>query len=139
MLALSLATSMPKYREFEKFTQLCPARDPAMASRPFRTRHVTGSGLQLQRWVSYDRAALARDAIRQKVEAGLGDDTHGNPLRIDTESKTISTAAGALPLSPVLDPAWIKATRRQRKDDPGQRMGRFRKKLANNPYGQQRP
>lgn len=70
------------------------------------------------------------------VEAGLGEDTRGNRLRIDAESKTISTAAGSLPISPVFDPVWIQARRRQRKEDPSKPMGRFRKKLANNPYGQ---
>ncbi|PNY29694.1 Uncharacterized protein TCAP_00391 [Tolypocladium capitatum] len=106
---------------------------PCAAIRPGHLR-AAGFGFQTQRWVSYDKAALTKAALVQAVEAGLGEDTRGNPLRIDAESKTISTAAGSLPISPVFDPAWMKARRRQKKEDPSKPMGRFRKKLANNPY-----
>ncbi|POR32025.1 Uncharacterized protein TPAR_07786 [Tolypocladium paradoxum] len=106
---------------------------PRTALRPGHLR-AAGVGFQTQRWASYDKAALTKAALVQAVEAGLGEDTRGNSLRIDAESKTISTAAGSLPMSPVFDPVWMKARRRQQKEDPSKPMGRFRKKLANNPY-----
>ena len=90
---------------------------------------------QARRWASHDKATLTPEALRRKVEAGLGHDAHGNPLRVDTESGTVSTAAGDLPISPVFDPTWIKSRRRQRKDEPSTPTGRFRRKLTLNPYG----
>lgn len=90
---------------------------------------------QARRWASYDKSALAPEVLHRKVEAGLGHDTDGNPLRIDAESGTVSTAAGDLPISPLFDTAWIKPRRRQRKEDPSSPTGRFRRKLTLNPYG----
>ncbi|ODA79045.1 hypothetical protein RJ55_04636 [Drechmeria coniospora] len=87
-----------------------------------------------QRWTSYDRAALTKKDLLRQAEAGLGDDCDGKRMRIDAEAKLLSTAAGPLPISPLFDPAWMKARRRQRKDRPGKPMGRFRRKLANNPF-----
>ncbi|PFH61728.1 hypothetical protein XA68_16449 [Ophiocordyceps unilateralis] len=87
-----------------------------------------------KRCVSYDKATLTKEALLQKVEAGLGEDAHGNPLQIDVVTKTLSTAAGRLPISPILDPAWIKPRRRQRKERPTEPNGRFRKMLVRNPY-----
>ncbi|KOS18182.1 hypothetical protein ESCO_002849 [Escovopsis weberi] len=89
---------------------------------------------QPRRWASYDRASLTHDALLEKVEAGLGEDGDGRPLKIDADAKTVSTAAGRLPISPLFDPAWMKARRRVQKAEPGPRLGRFRLKLANNPF-----
>ena len=97
---------------------------------------AAGNGFQTQRWASYDKKALTEATLVQVAEASLGEDPSGNRLRINAKSKTISTATGSLPISPVLDPAWMKARRRQKKESPSKPMGRFRKKLANNPYGQ---
>ncbi|KAM4064517.1 Esterase-like protein [Hirsutella rhossiliensis] len=102
-----------------------------------RTRHLkaaASSCLHRQRWKSYDAASLTREALTQKIEAGLGEGVDGKPLRIDADSKTIATASGSLPLSPVLDPVWIKAKRQPKKAPSQKPGGRFRKKLANNPY-----
>ncbi|KAF4589173.1 Esterase-like protein [Ophiocordyceps camponoti-floridani] len=87
-----------------------------------------------KRWVSYDKASLTREAILKRVESGLGEDVHGNPLRINVEEKTLSTAAGSLPISPLLDPLWIQRRRRQRKERPQRWGGRFSKMLNRNPY-----
>jgi len=92
-------------------------------------------GSQGRRCISYDRAELTKEALQNQVEAGLNDGEHGETIRLDHESKTVSTAAGELPTSPLFDVDWMKARRRQRKDDAGKPTGRFRRKLANNPYG----
>ncbi|RFU81820.1 hypothetical protein TARUN_411 [Trichoderma arundinaceum] len=89
---------------------------------------------QAQRWHTYDKASLTKEALRQKVEAGLGSDADGESLKLDTEAKTISTAAGDLPISPIFDPAWMQARRKTAKAAPGPPLGRFRQKLANNPF-----
>lgn len=105
----------------------------------FRTRRVKAAAtfcFRTQRWNSYDATSLSWEALTQKVEAGLGEGVDGKPLRIDAKSKTVATASGSLPLSPVLDPAWIKAKRLPRKAPSQKPGGRFRRKLANNPFGQ---
>ncbi|KAL6821321.1 hypothetical protein V8C40DRAFT_52165 [Trichoderma camerunense] len=91
---------------------------------------------QAQRWHSYDKASLTKEALLQKVEAGLGHDADGESLKVDPEAKLISTAAGDLPISPIFDPAWMQARRRTEKAAPGPPLGRFRRKLANNPFAQ---
>lgn len=88
------------------------------------------------RWSSYDAASLTRDSLLRELESGLGEDAEGKALQIDADAKTVTTAAGPLPISPLFDPDWMKSRRRQKKSDPGPTVGRFRRKLANNPYGQ---
>jgi hypothetical protein len=88
-----------------------------------------------KRWASWDRSDLTEEALTKQVESGLGHDAEGNPLKIDIKSKTVSTASGPLPISPVLDPNWMKAKRRPQKKDAGKVSGQFRKKLSNNPFG----
>ncbi|UPL02112.1 hypothetical protein LCI18_013046 [Fusarium solani-melongenae] len=87
-----------------------------------------------KRWASWDRSDLTDEALTKQVESGLGHDAEGNPLKIDIKSKTVSTASGPLPISPVLDPRWMKAKRRPKKKDAGKISGQFRKKLSNNPF-----
>ncbi|KAH6889741.1 hypothetical protein B0T10DRAFT_606253 [Thelonectria olida] len=98
----------------------------------------TGFGVQIQprRWRSYDKSTLTQDALLEQVESQLGDDVNGKPLRVNPDAKTVTTAAGALPISPIMDPAWIKTMRREKKNNPGKISGQFRKKLSNNPFAQ---
>ncbi|KAF7551102.1 hypothetical protein G7Z17_g5254 [Cylindrodendrum hubeiense] len=95
---------------------------------------VAGFANQPRRWVSYDKSALTKEALLQQAESQLGHDVDGNPLRIDPDAKTVTTAVGSLPISPIMDPAWMKAGRREKKRDPGMISGQFRKKLSNNPF-----
>ncbi|UKZ83862.1 hypothetical protein TrVFT333_011676 [Trichoderma virens FT-333] len=81
-------------------------------------------GADAQRWHSYDKASLTREALLQKVEAGLGRDADGESLKVNPEAKTISTAAGDLPISPIFDPAWMQARRKTAKAAPGPPLGR---------------
>jgi hypothetical protein len=78
---------------------------------------------------------LTDEALLKKIESGLRNDVEGQPLKINPDSKTISTSAGELPISPIFDPQWIKTRRRQKKDPPRKLTNRARIKLANNPYG----
>lgn len=87
-----------------------------------------------RRWRSYDRREITEEALLEKVNASFGDDAYATPLSVDADTKTISTANGNLPISPLFDPAWMSARRRQTKGPPAS-SGRFRKKLLNNPYG----
>ncbi|RDA88494.1 hypothetical protein CP532_6619 [Ophiocordyceps camponoti-leonardi (nom. inval.)] len=107
-----------------------------IACKAIPSRSAATLQVHPRRWVSYEKSTLTTEAILQKVEAGLGKDVQGKPLRIDLVTKTLSTAAGRLPISPVLDPAWIKPRRRPKKDRPTELTGRFRQKLARNPYAE---
>ncbi|KAH7309545.1 Alpha/Beta hydrolase protein [Stachybotrys elegans] len=90
-----------------------------------------------RRWgSSYDKSALTKEALQRQVESGFGDDAYGKALKLDAETKTIKTAVGSLPISPIQDPSWMRARRklREKKLPHQQRMGRFNKKLASNPF-----
>ncbi|KAM0327695.1 hypothetical protein ACHAQA_005990 [Verticillium albo-atrum] len=81
-----------------------------------------------------------RAAFAAQVDKALQTDEHGAALKLHPETKTITTAAGDLPISPVMDPAWIEARQRFRTPKPKTPahtyVGRFRKKLYMNPYAQ---
>ncbi|KAF4981878.1 hypothetical protein FZEAL_2398 [Fusarium zealandicum] len=109
-------------------------RCTAAHASPFQAIRLGIEGQK--RWVTYDKSALTKEALLEQVESGLGYDVDGNPLKVDPETKTVSTATGSLPISPVMDPAWMKARRRQKKNGPTKPSGQFRKKLSNNPYAE---
>lgn len=102
-----------------------------------RTSVSSKLGSQQLRWASHKPETLTKKALLEQVQAGLGKDVDGKPLRLNPKSKTVSTAAGHLPISPVFDPAWMQTRRRQTKADPQRPEGRFRRKLIMNPYGLQ--
>ncbi|KAI5468073.1 Alpha/Beta hydrolase protein [Mariannaea sp. PMI_226] len=99
---------------------------------------IARSGIQTRsrRCISYAKPTLTQEALLEQIESQLGDDLDGKPMRIDPDAKTVNTAAGSLPISPIMDPAWIKSKRRPRKNDPGKISGQFRKKLSNNPFAE---
>ncbi len=71
---------------------------------------------------------------RNPILAGEIDET----LEIDQTSKTISTTAGPLPISPLKDESFVKARQRwkERKLKPDvNKMNKFQRLLARNPYG----
>ncbi|KAM0274883.1 hypothetical protein ACHAQH_007772 [Verticillium albo-atrum] len=84
--------------------------------------------------------AETRAALAAQVDRALQADEHGATLKLHPESKTIETVVGDLPISPVMDPAWMEARRRFRmpkaKTPSHTCVGRFRKKLYLNPYAQ---
>lgn len=102
-----------------------------------RTQYLGSTLLsrRCQRFASDD--ASKGLVLLEKIEKGLGDDGRRIPLRIEPASKTISTPYGSLPISPLMDPAWIEARGRFRTGKPGAKkpVGRFRRLLSRNPYG----
>lgn len=87
------------------------------------------TSLVTRRWAS-NKADLTDEKLLEDIHSCLGD-----AGRVNTESKTVSTASGDLPVSPAMDPAWIRARRRTKKDQQGAAVGRFQSKLRLNPYG----
>lgn len=58
-------------------------------------------------------------------------------FKIDPENKTIKTAVGALPLSPIMDPSFWEATRRHQvpKAKAGKPQNSVERQLRANPFG----
>ncbi|TQV91168.1 hypothetical protein V2A60_009358 [Cordyceps javanica] len=102
------------------------------------SRKLCASGLSHsgQRWTSHSSASLTNKALLEKVNARLNDDEYGKEITLDVKNKTISTASGELPMSPLFDPAWIKSRRRQAKEAPRPATGQFQKHLRKNPFAQ---
>lgn len=85
--------------------------------------------------MSSDKSALTHEAIGEKITRRLREDKYGKDVKVNSKDKTISTASGELPMSPLFDANWIRARRRTQKDEPQTPTGRFRKKMARNPFG----
>lgn len=60
------------------------------------------------------------------------------PFEVNTDEKTINTAVGSLPLSPLLDPKWRAARARVKvKALPNKlKLNRFQRQLYQNPFGE---
>lgn len=60
-------------------------------------------------------------------------------LQVDPSDKTVKTAIGKLPVSPLMDPAFLEARRRykmpKRVDSPTAKKSKVRRALDRNPYG----
>lgn len=102
-------------------------------------RFAALSSRRAGRWTPETFAETTK--LADKFNHGLGTDGDGNPLTINWQDKTVSTAIGDLPISPVMDPNFAEAKGRYRQPKPKQQTGgglkeRLRKKLRNNPYGQ---
>jgi len=100
--------------------------------RPIATREFNTSNLKHQSNVNPDR----HDGTSQHPYAA-SDDAYLN-VQIDSENKTIKTAVGDLPLSPLMDPAFHEARQRWRGPKPtstGHKPTKFQAQLARNPYG----
>ncbi|UNI17896.1 hypothetical protein JDV02_004205 [Purpureocillium takamizusanense] len=107
---------------------------PSKTRRALATTAAGSLGALSRRWASYDSASLTSRNLAGKVDAGLGPSSDDNLPRLNQDRHTVETAIGHLPMSPLFDPAWMKSRRRQRKADPSKPVGRFRKKLAKNPF-----
>lgn len=88
----------------------------------------------------HDQARTQRRAeLATKINQTLKDDKHAAQVELRPDTKTVSTPVGDLPISPVMDPAWMEAKERfktpKAKQTKGKDGGRFRKKLFLNPYG----
>lgn len=61
-----------------------------------------------------------------------------NWSEINKSRKTIKTAAGSLPISPLLDPAWREARQRKKKKIPQKeaKHNRFQRRMMENPFGE---
>jgi hypothetical protein len=66
-----------------------------------------------------------------------GAQTCSETLKIDKDAKTVETAVGDLPLSPVMDPMFWEARERfkQKKPRPGRPGNALERELRKNPFG----
>lgn len=89
------------------------------------------------------RSFHAARARQKQDEEGSRDPVKLDPeaysqMQIDPDSKTVTTAVGTLPLSPILDPSFHEARQRftKPKQPPGKsKTTKFQRLLARNPYG----
>lgn len=106
--------------------------------QPFSTSIDDGKGLATPE--NPMRGNLEPD--REKDNENEDDYFHLEPdnwLEIDPDSKTIATAVGTLPISPVMDPSWREARERHKGHKPPpdwKKKNRFQKAMATNPYGE---
>jgi hypothetical protein len=59
-------------------------------------------------------------------------------VQINPENKTVTTAVGELPISPLMDPAFHEARHKFRKPKPQRqehKLTKFQRQLARSPYG----
>lgn len=121
----------------KRFARLQPgfaaARICIPPARLFATDHGnTGANTAGQKH-SVEPAALNADEPDLEALFTFGENLSG----VDPHNKTIKTAVGSLPISPLLDPTWRKARKRIKKKPPPpfDRMPRFQRVLKRNAYG----
>ncbi|KAK4100144.1 hypothetical protein N658DRAFT_497611 [Parathielavia hyrcaniae] len=77
------------------------------------------------------------DEPDRSQEAPADSDSVLSNFQVDAEKKTVSTATGELPVSPLMDPSFHKARRKFIEPKPthsGYRRTKFQQQLARNPY-----
>lgn len=98
-----------------------------------RPRHDRASSTAPQR---------GRTPVLRSVQESLRRDEEAGALKVDAERKTVTAAGAELPLSPVMDPAFLEASQEFRVPKgraQGEPSGRFRKLLSENVYGSSPP
>jgi hypothetical protein len=96
---------------------------PAPA-RGFRTSTVVNNTNNNQPESSQDAPAVSDDGYLN--------------VQINSESKTVTTAVGELPISPLMDPAFHEARQKFTKPKPQRqehKLTKFQRQLARSPYG----
>jgi hypothetical protein len=88
------------------------------------------------------RAPVARDFHTSSINNNdqtepFSKEAYSN-IQIDPENKTVNTAAGELPVSPLMDPSFHEARQKSTKAKPRRteyKPTKFQRHLARNPYG----
>lgn len=120
-----------------RFVRLQPgfpaARICTPPARLFATDHGNIDANTAEQRHSVEPAALKSDEPDLEALFTFGENLSG----VDPHNKTIKTAAGSLPISPLLDPTWRKARKRIKKKPPPpfDRMPRFQRNMKRNAYG----
>lgn len=96
-------------------------------------RHYTSEGKSTPEDDAPSSTA-ARTATTTSTEANTG----GESFKIDKDAKTVETAIGELPLSPVMDPTFWEARERfkQKKPRPGRPGNALERELRKSPFGE---
>lgn len=96
------------------------------------------SCLQVRTFAINPQTPLADSDTADVDKPGPDDFIFDDQFQVNVDSKTIDTAVGSLPISPLLDPTWREARNRVTpKDRPDKsRFNRFQRQLYQNPYGE---
>lgn len=121
----------------KRFARLQPgfpaARLCIPPARLFATDHGNIGANTAEQQHSVEPATLNADEPDLEALFRFGENLSG----VDPHNKTIKTAVGSLPISPLLDPTWRKARKRIKKKPPPpiDRMPRFQRNMKRNAYG----
>lgn len=109
------------------------ARSHTPTPRPYSTEHVK-IDTNSPKTVEAGPAEAPADEPDLDSLFKFGENLAG----INYHNKTIKTAVGSLPISPLLDPTWRKARKphKKKKPPPVDRMPRFQRNMKRNPYAQ---
>ena len=80
----------------------------------------------------------ANDNTHHNANHNANNETHPPIVPVDSENKTVKTAVGDLPISPLMDPAFHQARRKFTEPKPRateHKPTKFQRQLARNPYG----
>lgn len=122
-------------RRLAQLRTSCPAvRIHLSASRIYSTEHGDVDATTPTRLGEVEPATSTADEPDLDALFNFGDKSSA----IDHQNKTVKTAVGSLPISPLLDPAWRKARepRKKKQPRPFEKMLRFQKRTKQNPYGE---
>lgn len=120
-----------------RFARLQPgfpaARICIPSARLFATAYGNVDANTAEQRHNVEPAALIADEPDLEALFTFGESLSG----VNPHNKTIKTAVGSLPISPLLDPTWRKARKRTKKKPPPpvDRMPRFQRNLKRNAYG----
>ncbi len=80
----------------------------------------------------------ANDEANDNAHHNANNETPPTTVQVDSKNKTVKTAVGVLPVSPLMDPAFHQARRKFTEPKPRateHKPTKFQRKLARNPYG----
>ncbi len=80
----------------------------------------------------------ANDDAHPNANHNANNETPPTTVEVDPENKTVKTAVGDLPISPLMDPAFHQARRKFTEPKPRateHKPTKFQRQLARNPYG----
>ncbi|OHE92804.1 hypothetical protein CORC01_11882 [Colletotrichum orchidophilum] len=85
------------------------------------------------------KAERKRPRFKDRIEEGLGRDAVGRDVKVYKKKKTVRTSAGELPISPIMDPEWMRARTKYRIPKPKPKSNTKPNPRGTNNYTEARP
>lgn len=128
ILVFNIHLHVRNFRDMRRLSALRGLRDSISIGRKAQ--------LQLRLASTQNQKPQAKEPV--STEPYENNPGYGDWSEINPDAKTIDTAVGPLPISPILDPSWQKARQRDRKKSEPKKTGllRFQRRTRENPYGE---